>query len=153
MATTYPNRASLVFSVCVFAAILLVPWPDARGPFFLSSVGITVRDLHRSALGTLGRFRAFQADLNTPRSGEQVLPIQVQEALTILRGRGRAVKRYQLSDSMAANDWVLQQMVASAWPRKLEKGATARFVLNTDPVIPGCTLVDRQREVSLVYCP
>ena len=51
--------------------------------------------------------------------------------------RGHGVERYQVSDSIAANSWVLQQIVASAWPRTLERDAKARFVLNAEPVTTG----------------
>lgn len=150
---THPNRVSLLFSACIVAVVLCMPWPDARGPSFVKSIWLTVRDLNRTAVHTVGRYRDFQVDLNTPASGEYVLPVWVQDALVILRGRGRAVKRYDLSPSFYANDWVLQQMVVAAWPRRLERRATARFVLKSDPVEPGCTVIDTQREVSLVYCP
>jgi hypothetical protein len=153
MAKPYRNRASLIVSAAVFVAVLCVPWPDARGPLLFKSIAITFADLHKTAVTTVRRIQAFQSDLNTPGSGEHVLPLAVQDTLAILRGRGRAVKTYQLSESLTADEWVLQQMIASVWPRKLEKGAMARFVLNTDPVVPGCTVIDKRSTVSLVYCP
>jgi hypothetical protein len=148
---SYRNTASLIFSVVIYVVIVFVPWPGASGWRFFRSVGETIRDLNRTALSIPGRFEAFQANINTPRAGEYVLPTPVQEMLTMLRGHG--VERYQLSDSIAADSWNLQQIVASAWPRKLEKDAKATFVLNAEPPIPGCTLIDKQRQVSLVYCP
>ena len=57
------------------------------------------------------------------------------------------------SESIEADSWGFQQIVTSAWPRKLEKEAKAEFVLNGEPVLSSCQLVDKQREVSLVYCP
>ena len=150
---SYRNRASLVFSFVIFIVILFLPWPDGSGQWrFLGSVETTIRDLNRTALGILGGLEAFQADINNPRTGEeQVLPVRVREMLTMLRGHG--VERYQIADSIAADAWTFQQIVASAWPRKLEKDAKARFVLNGEPVMPSCLLIDKQREVSLVYCP
>lgn len=153
MASPYPNRVSLLFSACVVSVVLCIPWPDARGPSFGKSIWLTLRDLNRNALVTLEQHAAFRSNLATPGSGEYVLPWQVQQALAILRGRGRSVKRYELSPSLKADDWVLQQFVVATWPRRLEADATARFVLNSDPVEPGCTLVDRKKDVSLVYCP
>ena len=149
----YPNRGSLLLSACVVAGVLWMPWPDAKGPSFGKSIWFTARDLNETAAGTLARYSDFQADVNTPGSGEYVLPVWVQDALVILRGRGRAVKRYDVSPSFYANDWVYQQMVVAAWPRTLVRGATARFVLKGDPVERGCTVVDSHRDVSLVYCP
>jgi len=150
--TFYRNTASLVFSVVIYIAILLSHWPGGAGQWrFFTSAEATVRDLDRSVVTSLGRFRAFQADLNTAQAGEDVLPSTVREMLTMLRGHG--VERYQLSDSVAHDAWGFQQIVASAWPRKLEKDAKARFVLNTEPPIPGCVVIEKQRQVSLVHCP
>jgi hypothetical protein len=153
MTTAYRNRSSLIFSVIVFTAVLFLPWPDGRGWLLCRCVATTARNLNTTAVRVLRNFGAFQADLNTPRAGEYVLPPQVQQVLTMLGGRGRGVGRYQISDAIAANPWVLQQIVTSAWPRRLEKDAKARFVLNDEPVMPGCTLIDQQRDISLVYCP
>lgn len=150
--TSDPAWPSRVFPVVVFLAVLFLPWPDGDGYPLYRCVATTVRDLSTAAVKTAGHFGAFQAAIDTPGAGEYVLPDRVQEMVAILRGPGRGVKRYQLSDAIAANGWVLQQMVASAWPRKLERDAKARFILNEEPVPPGCSVMDRQREVSLVYC-
>jgi hypothetical protein len=93
MASRYPNRISALFSACVVAVLLCIPWPDAKGPSFAKSIWLTFRDLNKNAVATIGRYRAFQSDLTTPGSGEHVLPAHVQRALAIVRGRGRAVKR------------------------------------------------------------
>ena len=138
------------FSLLMFIVVLFLPWPGSQ-QLFLRSVENTVRDLHRNAVTAIVNFGRFQSDLNNPQTGEQVLPGKVREVLTMLRGQG--VKRYRLSDSIAADNWVFQQIIASAWPRKLEADANARLVLNSDPMLSGCLLMERQREVSLVYCP
>ena len=149
---SYRNTASLVFSFAIYIVIVFVPWPGGGSEWrFFDSVGTTIRDLARNTVTLPGRFETFQAQLNTPEAGEYVLSGTVREMLGMLRGHG--VDRYQLSDSIAADAWSVQGIVTSAWPRKLEKDAKARFVLNRDPPIPGCTLIDTQREVSLVYCP
>jgi len=134
-----------------YIGIMLLPWPGASGWSFFTSVGETFRDLNRTAVGIPARSRAFQAAINTPETGEYVLSINVQEMLTLLRGHG--VERYQLSNSIAADPWSVQQIVTSAWPRRLEKDAKARLVLNVEPAIVGCTLIDKQPDVSLVRCP
>ena len=148
---SYRNSASLIFSVVVYIIIMFLPWPGASGWRFFTSVGETFRDLNRTALAIPGRFGAFQAAINTPQAGEYVLSTTVQEMLTLLRGHG--VERYQLSNAIAADPLSVQQIVVSAWPLQFEKAAKARLVLNAEPEIPGCTLIDRQADVSLVHCP
>ena len=147
---SYRDTASLVFSIAVFIAIMFVPWPSSPQPFF-RAVETTSGDLNRTALRMLGRFEAFQADLNNPQTGEYVLERKVQEILTMLRRHG--VERYRVSNAIAESPTVLQEIVAAAWPRKLEGDAKAEFAFSAEPAIPGCTLIDKQPEVSLVYCP
>ena len=148
---SYRNTPALVFSVFIMIAIPFMPWEEAGHYPFFKAVEGTIRTLNGTATTMLGRFEAFQADINNPQTDESILPDSVREMLSMLRRHD--VDRYQLSDSIVANPWVFQQTVASAWPRKLEKDAKARFVLSGEPVIPNCQLIEKQREVSLVYCP
>ena len=143
------GREEAVVPLFVSVMILFTPWAIG-GPFF-KAVELTVRDLNRAALAALADFAAFQANLNTPQTGEYVVGSRVEEMLTLLRGHG--VERYWISDSIAENAWVSQQIVAAGWPRKLEKDAKTGFVLNTEPVGPSCHLIEKGQDVSLVYCP
>jgi hypothetical protein len=149
----YRNPARAIFSVAVLIVVLALPWPDGRGRPLLARVVTALGALNRTAAAALADFGAFQKNLDTPRAGEEVLPFWTQEVMVMLRSSGRSVDRYQLSDSIAAQDFVLQQVVASAWPRRLERGAKAIFILNTEPVQTGCEAIDRRTEVSLVHCP
>jgi hypothetical protein len=148
----YRTTASLVFSILAFTSVLAVPWPDGGPQRFYGSVEATLRDLNGTAGRVLlGGFGTFQANINRPQPAENVLPGWVQEMLAMLRRHG--IEQYKISSAIASDDWVRQQIVASAWPRKLEPSAAVSFVLNDEPVAPGCTVVERQRDVSLVYCP
>ena len=117
---------------------------------FYSSVEGTIRDLNGTAFTMLRRFDAFQADINNPQSDESILPIRVQEMLTMLRGHG--VERYRVSESIAELLGVSADRGVGLAAQAREK-AKAEFVLNGEPVMPSCQLIDKQREVSLVYCP
>jgi hypothetical protein len=65
----------------------------------------------------------------------------------------RGLDSYRLAPSMYSNDWVIQQVTAFAWPRRLDPDAHALFLWNEDAVPAGCTLEERAREVRLVVCP
>ena len=132
-----------------FVAIMFTPWA-VGGPFF-RSVENTFRVLNETAIKTVAGYSTFRTNLDTPQTGEYVLGSRVEEMLAMLRSHG--LQEYRVSAAIAENSWVLQQIVASGWPRKLEKDAKRTFVLNTEPALPGCSVIDRQREVSLVYCP
>jgi hypothetical protein len=151
-ARPYRDRAALAVSVGVIGVLLWVPWPGGIGHWsFFRSVVSTVRDVHKSAASVLRAPAAFQANLNTPRAGEHVLPVSVREIVAMLEAH--RVERYALSDRVAANEWVYQQTVASAWPRRLERDAKARFRRNDEPTTPACSLIESRTEVSLVHCP
>jgi PA14 domain len=144
----------LAFELFVFVLVLMTPWPGAGGdPTFYRSLEITVRNFGRSS-GKLfaGGFRDFQANVNTPRAGEDlVLPNAVQEMLAIVRHY--ELQRYEISEGLAANPWVTQQIVASAWPSKRQNDAAWRFVLNVEPALSDCIVTERRTEVTLVHCP
>jgi PA14 domain len=148
----YPDKAAFVFSVVIFVSILCVPWPGGRGHWsFFRSVVKTVRDVNRTGASTLGSFRVFHSNLNTPAAGEEILPLSVREMVSMLEAH--RIERYMISGGVAADAWVYQQIIASAWPRTLEHDAKARFFLNTEPPMSGCSLIDSRTEVSLVHCP
>jgi hypothetical protein len=148
----YRDGAAFAFSVVIFGVLLWVPWPGGIGHWsFYRSVVSTIRDVHRSAAKAVGAPTVFQANLNTPRAGEEVLPVSVREMVAMLEAHN--VERYALSDRVAANVWVYQQIVASAWPRRLERDAKARFVHIAEPATPGCSQIESRTEVSLVHCP
>jgi hypothetical protein len=148
----YRDSAAFVFSILIVVALLCVPWPGGRGDWsFFRSVATTIEDVHRNAAGALGAFATFQAKLNTPRAGEEVLPARVREVVAMLEAHG--IKRYTFSRAVARDPTVYQQIVASAWPRTLEPDAKARFLLNTETTTSDCSLIESRTEVSLVNCP
>jgi hypothetical protein len=67
--------------------------------------------------------------------------------------RSHELQRYEISDGLAANPWITQQIVASAWPSKRQNDAAWRFVLNVEPALSHCTVTERRTEVTLVHCP
>jgi hypothetical protein len=146
----YADGASFLFSVLMFAAIMVVPWPDAGHQVFLQMVRSTAVHLATTANAVITDRRRFQQNINKPHAGEQILPVRVQEMLAMIRARD--VDRYSVSPPIVEDAWGFQQIVGAAWPRKLEQGAKARFVLNVEPFPAGCDLVEKQTEVSLVYC-
>ena len=115
---------------------------------------ITALALQKEGRGRFGIKQAATLELPVgllnPSFTEKNISNQ-REMLTLLRGH--EVERYQLSNSIAADVLSVQQIVVSAWPSRLEPSAKARLVLNAEPEIPGCTLIDRQADVSLVHCP
>ena len=143
---------ALAIPLLVVVGILFLPWPDGRGKPFGQWVRQTAGDLQRDLvrLSSSERRLEFQANLNTPEAGEFVLPLSVREMLTILRKRG--LPEYRISSVLASDEWTKQQIVASAWPKRLEPEAAALFLANDELIAGNCDLVERQEVVTLVYC-
>jgi len=142
-------RAPLVVPLVFLVAILSSPWAD--GGRLYQAVGNTFLQLNQTAVTTLRAQAIFRSNINTPQAGEYVLGSTVIEAVAMLRSHG--VERYRVSTLIADNEWVYQQIVASGWPRKLEKDAKVGFVFNNEPVGVGCSVIERRQELSLVHCP
>jgi hypothetical protein len=149
-ADAYGGAASLAFTVCILVAFLLMPWPGGHDSRFYRSVELTCGDFWSSLRRVARDPRSFQSNLSTPLAGEEGAGSPALQAVGMLRAR--SVDRYELSTLVKRDDWVSQQIVASAWPRKREADAHVHVILNSEPTT-GCEVVSRDRDVSLVYCP
>jgi len=147
----YRSAAAAAGAAAVWVALLATPWPGGGPPLFVTAVTARIRDLNVIASGALRQFSTLQHHVGTPHAGEEVLPDRVLAMVAMLDAAH--VRQYQLSAAIAADAWVFQQMVATAWPRTLEPTAHDRFVLETDSVPPRCRRVDHNKDVWLVACP
>lgn len=147
-ASGFRSQTALAFSLLAWSAVLFLPRPE--GGLLRAAAG-TTRELHDATFRSLHHLETFRANLDIPRAGEQqALPGVALEVMAMLDRHGLAT--YRLSESLSSNDWVLQQIVASAWPRRFEPAASALFVGNGDAVDARCRMVEQGREVSLVSC-
>jgi hypothetical protein len=144
------NAAWMALSAGMVAAVLLMPWPDGRGAPFYKSIALTVGDLAHAIRVVGDDPGTFQANLVRPLAGEEAIGPAAQQATALLRAHG--VEQYELSNGLARDDWAYQQIVAAGWPSRRVADAHLRVALNTEPTT-GCATVERQRDVSLVYCP
>lgn len=144
-------RSNLAFAASLVVWLALLFLPGGEGGLYRAVVE-TTGELHAAVFGGLRNLPLFRSNLNTPRAGERaVLPGAAVEVVAMLDAHG--LSTYRLSPSMYGNNWLIQQVVASAWPRKLEPDAHALFIWNDDGIPAGCTLRDRATEVRLVACP
>jgi hypothetical protein len=147
--THYQSPAAFAVSVAACVALLLLP----RGPWgLLDTLMGTARQLGAATSVSLTHFSTFRANLDTPHAGEaRAIPARVLTMVELLDRYGP--DRYALSPAVSENNWVHQQMVATAWPRRLERDAPERFILSTEPIPVSCHLVESEGEVTLVRCP
>jgi hypothetical protein len=139
--TKIQNNSVKTFLVVLVFIITLVLFNSIEGTF---------RDLFQTTLRTVKNLNQFNQNLDTPQAGEDILPLSVQEMLTLLRTHD--LNSYQLSSGIAADVWAYMQIIATAWPRKFESSAKDRFFLISEPIPSNCTLKAKKKEVSLVHC-
>ncbi len=97
-----------------------------------------------------GRARVF-SDLTKARSGEHVLPEEVQTMIGLLREYD--ADSFRFSPGIRDNEEIMQRLVEGAYP--LQVSPAAHFFLHTEqePVPAACRPVKTIRGISLAYCP
>jgi hypothetical protein len=90
-------------------------------------------------------------NLFTPDSGQEVLPIPVQNMLEMLHKH--MLENYKLSPEFSINAEIMQRMVEAAWPIKLEMDSPFIFI-NTDETdqYQDCVIIDDSEDLTLVDC-
>ena len=127
--------------LAVFVILYKPPIVEAIGKLFRSTF-YAVRDV-----------RSFQMKLDTPYSGENVLPTPVQEMLSLLRTHH--LKDYRVSEPIrdAENGLIYQRVVESAWPTRINPSSKNKFAfISESDVTTGCTEQERKKEIALVFC-
>ncbi len=90
--------------------------------------------------------------LFTPNTGREVLPKQVQNMLSLIQEVD--IEDYKLSAEISLNGEVVQRIVESAWPVKLEKSSSYNFIIDKEKMeYAGCTNIKQLEDIILVYCP
>jgi len=104
-------------------------------------------------MALVNNYGQFQTNLATPGSGLDILPSQVQEMRDILQDNPQIV-RYQLSQQLKADEFILQRSVETIWPKTLDSAAKGVFILCSElEQYDQCVEVDRGKEIALVECP
>jgi hypothetical protein len=149
-ARLFDDLAAVAVAVLVLG---LAWWALVDVPRAAAAVAGAVRRQGGSPQGVAVSAALVAVFLLLPRPGGEIeaIPGSVLEMVAVLDRRGLAT--YRLSASIVANNWVYQQMIATAWPRTLEPHARALFILPGEGVPPNCTLTDKEEDVSLVSCP
>jgi PA14 domain len=144
----YRTRGCGAVVTIVILMVMLLPWP---GGGLWRAVFLTLRDYQIPALRQILDWSQFQANIATPGAGGQVLPPEVRTMVRLLERD--ALTRYRLSPLLADSTFLAQQVVASAWPRRLEATADALFLLDAEPVPAGCKVTASLEGIVLARCP
>jgi len=134
-----PIAAALAVLIC---SVLLYPQP-------LSTV---------TSLGKAGEtilspyvFRSLLQQIETPGTGEQVLPPPVRSMLALVRSN--RVSSFRYSEAIGANEEVRQRLLEGALPSRYVPTAAYLLLVGGEQVPPACSTVASREGVILVHCP
>lgn len=89
-------------------------------------------------------------EASLPRGGELVLPPEVQAMVWMLRSA--QVKWFRFSPEIARQGATMQRLVEGAYPIRVSEASPYLLLFNREPLPVGCSLLARQKGVSLAYC-
>lgn len=113
----------------------------------------TFIDLNKVNFRVLSQPRQVVAlrESRMPRGGETVLPLHVQQMLSLLRLNG--VKSYRYSPLIERNPETQQRLTEGAYPLRVSKTATHVLVTAAEEVPVGCRVMGSEGGILLVHCP
>lgn len=86
-----------------------------------------------------------------PNSGQEVLPPQVQQMLSLLETN--RVTSYQLSERIYSDPLINQRITEAAWPIRKEPKSYYLFKYFNEAIKhPSCIMIDQRKEMELDYC-
>jgi len=119
--------------------------------FFNTPIINTVTELKRSNLIAVSHIKPSLDKIFRPNTGEEVLPVQVQQMLSLLRSHH--ISSYQVVGQFTTDGLIMQRIVESAWPIKMETTSSYFFIALTEiNNYPACKLIDQKEDVALAYC-
>jgi hypothetical protein len=130
---------------------ILVVIPVLVIVLFNTSTLDTGTQLKQWNLNTVQNYKRTLIHIFTPNSGWEVLPGQVQQMLSLLRSNH--VTSYQLSPQLYQDPLIMERVVESAWPIKMDSASSYRLsLINETNDNLSCVVIDHTKEVTLAKC-
>ena len=85
-----------------------------------------------------------------PRSGEFVLPREVQVMVGMLRAM--RINSFRFSGEIAKQGAIMQRLVEGAYPIRVSETSPYLALFESEPLPAGCSLLALQEGVGLAYC-
>ncbi|MCJ7702124.1 MAG: hypothetical protein MUO62_11105 [Anaerolineales bacterium] len=107
--------------------------------------------LIQANISTAQHLKLSLSHIFSPNSGQEVLPVQVQQLLSLLQTH--QISSYQLSNQLMQNPLIFQRTIESAWPTKME-GKSSYLLISFEEIknYASCVQIDQREDVALVYC-
>jgi len=131
------------FSIIAASALVIV--------FFTTPTIESLTELRNSNLNTISHPKQPLVNILSPNSGQEVLPLEVQEMLALLQTHN--ITSYRISEQMEQNLLIDQRIREAAWPIQFDTSSSYLFVSPHDLIIiPNCVVMDQREDVVLEYC-
>ena len=141
----------LILAISRPPSFMLVAIPVLVIVLFNTSIIGTATQLKQWNLNTIQNYKRALVNIFTPDSGRKVLPDQVRQMLSLLISNH--ITSYQLSPRLYQDPLIMQRIVESAWPIKMDSTSPYRLSLIDEPNHnPTCAVIDHTREVILANC-
>jgi ABC-type transport system involved in multi-copper enzyme maturation permease subunit len=139
----------LLLSLIVRRRFLYAAVPAMLVMLVSTTVLGTATALIRSTIVTGRHVDAQATTILTWESGREVLPLEVQQMMLMLRARN--LDDYRVSEKL----WMdfEQRTIEGLWPARFDPASPNRFRLNTDPDGTSCRFIRQRRNVILERCP
>lgn len=119
----------------------------------LSPIADTINALRGYGIDFVNQKKYYLHDIFAPEAGQEVLPTQVREALSLLQQHN--LKDYRLYKTLENDPLLHQRMVEAAWPAR--RDPLSRYVFVTveeaGDLSPTCIELGRKEHVALYDCP
>lgn len=118
---------------------------------FITPTIDTWTKLKQSNLSTFQHPKRPLANIFSPNSGQEVLPVQVQRMLSLLHTHH--IASYQLSNQLDRDIEIKQRIIEAAWPIKMDSTSSYLLsVLTETKNNPTCLVIDQNKDIALEYC-
>lgn len=119
---------------------------------FQSPIMKTWSEVIRSNTAVLKYPGQTLSNLFTPATGTSVLPGQARRTVALLQAQH--IERYQLSNQILNNRLIHERIIEMAWPKKIDRSSPYFIIfLDEEKHFQACTMIAKQKDVALEYCP
>lgn len=157
---TLGYRFFAIFIICFFIGAILfqnrhyysiIIIPILVYIIFNSSVVNNLLVIKNAINPLINHPKSVLVNLFSPNTGLEVLPIPVQNMLSMLHSN--SIDSFKLSDVFAVNPEITQRIVESAWPKKLVDNSPYVFITtNEADLYKNCLVIDDSEDLTLVDC-
>lgn len=153
------NRFYAIFLI-LYCLFLLFSRTRVKALFILPILAMTIfqlpvlntlLEIQKLSFDTLIHPKSALTNIFKPNSGQEYLPVQIQNMNTLLNNHD--IPSFQLSDKIADDPMLFQRITEVAWPRKLDNSSQVYLISREElNLYPLCNILDQREDIILAEC-